>query len=122
MRSGAVAIGILGGMAVALTACSSDPDRRCVDTSNYKTVADSLCRTATGSGYADTDRYQWFEQGGNSAYVHGYHRYYGSGSSVHSTGGSGGTVHSSTGGSSTGGSDGVARGGLGSHGSGSSGG
>ncbi len=115
MRSGAVALGMVSSLALALTSCGSSADKRCVDTTTYKTVADSLCKSAPGDGYADTDRYQWYEQGGSSTYVHGYHRYYGSSGSSH--------VGSSSGGSDDGsGSHGVSRGGLGGHGSGSHGG
>ena len=31
LRSGTVALGGVGLLAMALTACSSDPDKRCVD-------------------------------------------------------------------------------------------
>ena len=113
MRSGAVALGMVSSLALALTSCDSETDKRCVDTTNYKTVADKYCKSAPGGGYADTDRYQWYEKGGTSTGLSGYHRYYGSSSS----GGSG--SKDSTGKTSTG--KGVTRGGLGSHGSGSSG-
>lgn len=122
MRSGAVALGMVSTLALVLTSCSSEADKRCVDSTTYKTVADSLCRSAPGGGYADTDRYQWYQKGssGGTGYVSGYHRYYGSGGGSHVGSSSGGS--SSVGGSSDGGSHGVSRGGLGGHGSGSSGG
>lgn len=46
MRSGAVALGLVSTLALALTSCGSEPDRRCVDsTSNYQSVADKLCNS-----------------------------------------------------------------------------
>lgn len=108
-RSGAVALGVVGGLAAALTACDSSPDRRCVDTTVYKNVADKLCKAESDGGYGDADRYQWFQKGGSSTYLPGYHRYYGSTRSRSGSGGSGsddsgsGTHHS------------VTRGGLGGH-------
>ncbi|MHA6764478.1 hypothetical protein [Streptacidiphilus sp. PAMC 29251] len=106
-------------LALVLTSCGSAADKRCVDSTNYKTVADSLCKSTAGGGYADTDRYQWYQKGGTSTYVGGYHRYYGSGSSSHVGSSSGGSDDGTSG--STGGK-GVSRGGLGGHGSGSHGG
>ncbi|MFC5909908.1 hypothetical protein [Streptacidiphilus monticola] len=106
-RSGSVALGLVGALAMALTACDSEPDQRCVDTQTYKTVADKLCRSQPGGGYADTDRYQWYAKGGSStSHVGGYHR---------STGGSDSSKSHS-------GGDSVSRGGFGGHGSGHSGG
>ncbi|MDQ0583006.1 hypothetical protein [Streptomyces rishiriensis] len=55
LRSGTVVLGGMGVLAAALSACSSDPDKRCVDrdsynlTKGYKVVADKNC-TSTGSG------------------------------------------------------------------------
>jgi hypothetical protein len=109
-RSQTVALGVVGSLALALTSCSSHPDERCVDTTNYKTVADKYCNNAAGHGYADTDRYQWYAAGGDSTHVHGYHRSYGSGSRGGSGGSDDGTGH------------GIGRGGLGGHGDGSGGG
>jgi hypothetical protein len=77
-RSQTVALGVVGSLAFALTSCSSPVDKRCVDTQLFKTVADQYCDNSPGKGYADTDRYQWFQSGGDSRYLHGYHRYYGS--------------------------------------------
>ncbi|WP_236653408.1 hypothetical protein [Streptacidiphilus melanogenes] len=103
-----MALGAVGSLALALTSCSGHADERCVDTTNYKTVADKYCNNAAGHGYADSDRYQWYAAGGDSTYVHGYHRSYGSGSRGGSDDGSG--------------SHGISRGGLGGHGDGSGGG
>ena len=118
MRSGAVALGMVSTLALALTSCDADADQRCVDTTTYRTVADSLCTSTAGGGYADTDRYQWYQQGGDSTAVHGYHRYYGGSGSSHGGSGSGGSDDGSGGSHGKG----VSRGGLGGHGSGSHGG
>ncbi|MEU6093908.1 hypothetical protein [Streptomyces sp. NPDC047079] len=54
LRSGTVVLGGMGLLAAALTACSSDPDKRCVDRDSYtlgkgyKAVADKNC-TSSGS-------------------------------------------------------------------------
>ncbi|MFD7713372.1 hypothetical protein [Streptomyces sp. NPDC059786] len=110
LRSGTVVLGGMGLLAAALTACSSDPDKRCVDRDSYrasrgyKVVADKNC-TSTKTSVNGT----WYYGGSKkSGYVEG-------GSFTKSSKGSG----SSTGGSS--GGSGVDRGGLGG-GKGSSGG
>ncbi|WP_051944330.1 hypothetical protein [Streptacidiphilus rugosus] len=111
MRSGGVALGVVGALALSLTSCDSSPDERCVDTTNYKTVADKYCDNTPGRGWADTDRYQWYESGSSStSHVGGYHRSYRGSGSRGGTGSNDGTGH------------GVTRGGLGGHGSGSHGG
>ena len=59
LRSGTLVLGGMGLLAAALTACSSDPDKRCVDRDSYnlakgyKVVADRNCRT-TASGSLKT--------------------------------------------------------------------
>ncbi|MFD9434916.1 hypothetical protein [Streptomyces sp. NPDC060002] len=51
LRSGTVVLGGMGVLAAALSACSSDPDKRCVDrdsynlTKGYKVVADKNCKS-----------------------------------------------------------------------------
>ncbi|AVH56946.1 MULTISPECIES: hypothetical protein [Streptomyces] len=108
LRSGTVVLGGMGLLAAALTACSSDPDKRCVDrdsynlTKGYKVVADKNCKSAkTSSGGA------WYYGGKkNSGWVDG-----GSFTKPKGSGGSGGS----------GGGSSVDRGGFGS-GKGSSGG
>ncbi|WP_432191956.1 hypothetical protein [Streptomyces sp. bgisy027] len=55
LRSSTVVLGGMGVIAAALTSCSSDPDRRCVDRDShtyegYKVVADKNCKSAGGSG------------------------------------------------------------------------
>ncbi|MFD3736138.1 hypothetical protein [Streptomyces sp. NPDC058632] len=65
LRSGTVMLGGMGVLAAALSACSSDPDRRCVDRDSYdylngyKVVADQNCTTSSGSlsKGADADWY-----------------------------------------------------------------
>jgi uncharacterized membrane protein YgcG len=53
LRSGTVALGGVGILAAALTACSSDPDKRCVDRDSYtygkgyRVVADKNCKSTT---------------------------------------------------------------------------
>ncbi|MGV9250934.1 hypothetical protein [Streptomyces sp. NPDC003697] len=57
LRSGTVVLGGMGLLAAALTACSSDPDKRCVDRDSYtaargyKVVSDKNCKSATTSGH-----------------------------------------------------------------------
>ncbi|MFF7332908.1 hypothetical protein ACIQU5_15915 [Streptomyces sp. NPDC090306] len=58
LRSGTVVLGSVGVLAVALTACSSDPDKRCVDRDSYsaakgyRVVADKNCKSSgTGTWY-----------------------------------------------------------------------
>ncbi|MGA5035990.1 hypothetical protein ACPCA8_02890 [Streptomyces capoamus] len=54
LRSGTVVLGGVGLLAAALTACSSEPDKRCVDRDShhlakgYKVVSDKNCK-ATGT-------------------------------------------------------------------------
>ncbi|MEQ8142315.1 hypothetical protein [Streptomyces sp. OP7] len=55
LRSSTVVLGGMGVLAAALSACGSDPDRRCVDrnsydyTDGYKVVADKNCSSSSGS-------------------------------------------------------------------------
>ncbi|WP_033325338.1 hypothetical protein [Streptomyces yerevanensis] len=61
LRSGTVVLGGMGLLAAALTACSSDPDKRCVDRDSYnaakgyKVVSDKNCKS-TGSGKSRKSR------------------------------------------------------------------
>ncbi|MEU1010389.1 hypothetical protein [Streptomyces sp. NPDC005890] len=56
LRSGSVALGGVGLLAAALTACSSEPDKRCVDRDSYnlakgyKVVSDKNCKTTGTPG------------------------------------------------------------------------
>ncbi|MFF6993652.1 hypothetical protein ACFY93_01610 [Streptomyces sp. NPDC008313] len=110
LRSATVALGGMGLLAAALTACSSDPDKRCVDRDSYnagrgyKVVADKNCKSGTartpvnGSWYYGGDKKSgWVDSGSFTKPGKGG-----------SSGGSGG--HS-----------GVDRGGFGSHKGGSGG-
>ncbi|WP_210578186.1 hypothetical protein [Streptomyces sp. GESEQ-4] len=53
LRSGTVVLGGMGLLAAALTSCSSDPDKRCVDRDSYRlgkgynVVSDKNCKSAT---------------------------------------------------------------------------
>ncbi|MFJ9022712.1 hypothetical protein ACIRPU_22485 [Streptomyces sp. NPDC102259] len=55
LRSGTVVLGGMGVLAAALSACSSEPDKRCVDrdsynlTKGYKVVADKNCKSTSGT-------------------------------------------------------------------------
>ncbi|MDQ1048055.1 hypothetical protein [Streptomyces sp. V4I2] len=116
LRSGTVALGGVGLLAAALTACSSDPDKRCVDrdsynaSKGYEVVADKNCKSVTsvnGAYYYGGKKKSSWVKGGSFTKS-------GKGSGSSSTSGS------STGGTSTSGSSGgVDRGGFGSGDSGS---
>ncbi|MGC0401087.1 hypothetical protein RKD27_003731 [Streptomyces sp. SAI-126] len=112
LRSGTVALGGVGLLAMALTACSSDPDKRCVDRDSYtlgkgyQVVGDKNCKSSTsvnGSYYYGGKKKGGWISGGSFTKKSGK----GSGSSSSSSGGSG---------------SGVDRGGFGSGGSGDGGG
>ncbi|PAZ14986.1 hypothetical protein CLM62_16130 [Streptomyces sp. SA15] len=104
LRSGTVALGGMGLLAAALTACSSDPDKRCVDrdsynlSKGYEIVADKNCKSVTTVDgawyYGGKKRGDWVKNGSFTKS--------GKGSS------------SSSGGSSSTGGSGVDRGGFGS--------
>ncbi|MEU0407014.1 hypothetical protein ABZ307_04185 [Streptomyces griseorubiginosus] len=105
LRSGTIALGGVGLLAAALTACSSDPDKRCVDRDSYtlgkgyQVVADKNCKSTTsvnGSYYYGGKKKGSWISGGSFTKKSGK-----------SSGGS-----SSSGGSA--GSGGVDRGGFGS--------
>ncbi|MFF8777040.1 hypothetical protein ACF07W_07205 [Streptomyces sp. NPDC015140] len=58
LRSSTVVLGGMGMLAAALSACGSDPDRRCVDRDSYdylngyKVVSDKNCKSgSSGSSY-----------------------------------------------------------------------
>ncbi|MCX4988946.1 MULTISPECIES: hypothetical protein [unclassified Streptomyces] len=90
LRSGTVVLGGMGLLAAALTACSSDPDKRCVDRDSYnlgkgyKVVADENCKSTKTSSNG-----VWY-YGGNkkSSWIDG-----GSFTKPGGSGGSGGGVH-----------------------------
>jgi len=108
LRSGTVVLGGVGLLATALTACSSDPDKRCVDRDSYtlakgyKVVADKNCKSSKS-----TSNGVWYYGGKKQgSWVDG-------GSLGKPGKGSGGS-----GGSSSGGGAGVDRGGFGGDGDG----
>ncbi|MDR6975557.1 hypothetical protein J2X68_002241 [Streptomyces sp. 3330] len=134
LRSGTVVLGGMGVLAAALSACSSDPDKRCVDRDSYhlakgyKVVADKNCgstgsartgKSATaGKSTADNAWYYGGEKKGS--WVDGgsfAEPGEGSGSSTGSTSGTGG----SSGSGGSGSSGGVDRNGFGSGGDGDGG-
>jgi hypothetical protein len=103
MRSGTVVLGGVGLLAAALTACSSDPDKRCVDKDSYtagkgyRTVDDKYCKSTSTKS---TVNGVWYYGGKKKS------GWVGGGSLTKSSKGSSG----SSGGSSSGGVD---RGGFG---------
>ncbi|MFI5677949.1 hypothetical protein [Streptomyces cellulosae] len=111
LRSGTVALGGVGLLAAALTACSSDPDKRCVDRDSYtlgkgyQVVADKNCKSSTRINaayyYGGKKKNGWVRDG-----------------SFTKSGKKSGSGSSSSGG----GGGGVDRGGLGSGGDGDGGG
>ena len=109
LRSGTIALGGVGLLAAALTACSSDPDKRCVDRDSYtlgkgyQVVADKNCKSTTSV---------------NGSYYYGGKKKgsWVSGGSFTKKSGKG------SGGSSSSGGSGVDRGGFGSGGDGDGGG
>jgi len=50
LRSTTVVLGGVGVLAATLTACSSEPDRRCIDPVTYKELPDYKCEGGDGSG------------------------------------------------------------------------
>lgn len=65
LRSSTVILGGMGALAAALTACSSEPDKRCVDRndgdsiSGYKVLSDSQCEggySGSSGGYGSGGR------------------------------------------------------------------
>ncbi|MEU3525362.1 hypothetical protein AB0E62_16055 [Streptomyces sp. NPDC038707] len=134
LRSGTVVLGGVGLLAAALTACSSDPDKRCVDRDSYnaakgyKVVSDKNCRTTSGTG-SSSGRKKSVKKGAkrpvNAAWYYDGKEKGGwvDGGSFTKSGGSGGGSGGSSDddGSSGGGHGGVSRGGFGG-GHGSSGG
>ncbi|MFF4251236.1 hypothetical protein ACFY1L_08525 [Streptomyces sp. NPDC001663] len=75
LRSGTVVLGGMGLLAAALTACSSDPDKRCVDrdsynlSKGYKVVADKNCTStktsANGAWYYGGNKQGTWVEGGS---------------------------------------------------------
>ncbi|WP_370414488.1 hypothetical protein [Streptomyces fradiae] len=96
VRSTTVVLGGVGLLAATLTACSSEPDRRCIDPVTYKELPDYEC----GDGDGD---------GSSSSHSHSGRYYYGGSSSSGKV--SGGSFDKSA----------VSSGGFGGHGSSSGG-
>ncbi|MFB7594092.1 hypothetical protein [Streptomyces sp. NPDC056160] len=69
LRSGTVVLGGMGLLAAALTSCSSDPDKRCVDrdsyslSKGYRVVSDKNCKS-TKSSYGGAWYYGGKKSGG----------------------------------------------------------
>ncbi|MCG7208604.1 MULTISPECIES: hypothetical protein [Streptomyces] len=94
LRSGTVVLGGMGLLAAALTACSSDPDKRCVDRDSYRAgkgyqvVSDKNCTSTkstvdAGYYYGGKKRSGWVKGGsftksggggGSSSGGHSVHR------------------------------------------------
>ncbi|MFC9928520.1 hypothetical protein [Streptomyces sp. NPDC127190] len=106
LRSGTVVLGGMGLLAAALTACSSDPDKRCVDRDSYqaakgyKAVSDKNCTSVTSVDgdwyYGGKKKGSWVSGGsftpphkgsGGSSGGSGVHRGGFGGSHYHSSGG-----------------------------------
>ncbi|CAL9476489.1 MULTISPECIES: hypothetical protein [Streptomyces] len=135
LRSGTVVLGGVGLLAAALTACSSDPDKRCVDrdsydvSKGYKVVSDKDCKTTGGTGVSSSGRKKPVKKGAKRPvdaawYYEGKEKNgWVDGGSFTKPGGSGGSSGGSSynDGNSGGSNGGVSRGGFGG-GSGSSGG
>ncbi|MET8677788.1 hypothetical protein ABZW18_09400 [Streptomyces sp. NPDC004647] len=66
MRSGAVILGGMGALAAALTACGSDPDKRCVDRDSYnylkgyRVVDNKQCAGSTSAKSASRRDSAWY--------------------------------------------------------------
>ncbi|MFD9796436.1 hypothetical protein ACFWXK_36390 [Streptomyces sp. NPDC059070] len=99
-RSTAVVLGGMGVLAATLSACSNEPDRRCVDPVTHKELPTYECKS-----------------GGHGSYYYGGTSRGGvvSGGSFRSGSRSRGGSGSSTDGGSSAGSSGVDRGGIGGH-------
>ncbi|WP_069771326.1 MULTISPECIES: hypothetical protein [unclassified Streptomyces] len=95
LRSGTVVLGGVSLLATALTACSSDPEKRCVDRDSYtrakgyKVVADKNCKSGSTTSHA-----VWYYGGSKKgSFVEGGSlSKSGKGSGGSSSGGSGGGV------------------------------
>lgn len=62
LRSGTVVLGGVSVLAATLTACGSEPDRRCIDPVTYKELPDYQCESGgsgSGSSGTTTGRYYY---------------------------------------------------------------
>ncbi|MET9493222.1 hypothetical protein [Streptomyces sp. NPDC006552] len=73
LRSSTVVLGSMGVLAAALTSCSSDPDRRCVDrdsyesANGYKIVSDQYCKNGSGKSSTGKGRKSGAGTGGSAS-------------------------------------------------------
>ncbi|MFJ4966180.1 hypothetical protein ACIP6P_27650 [Streptomyces sp. NPDC088729] len=51
LRSSTVVLGGMGLLALTITSCGSEPDRRCADRQTQKTLPSSECRTGGSGSY-----------------------------------------------------------------------
>ncbi|MFD5112832.1 hypothetical protein ACFVWX_22395 [Streptomyces sp. NPDC058220] len=66
LRSSTVVLGSMGVLAVAITSCGSEPDKRCADRSTRETLPSSECRTGgTGTYYYGGSKSQGKVDGGS---------------------------------------------------------
>ncbi|MEU9150854.1 hypothetical protein AB0D59_09965 [Streptomyces sp. NPDC048417] len=109
LRSGTVILGGMGLLAAALTACSSDPDKRCVDRNSYtaakgyQVVSDKNCTStkAAVNGayyYGGKKKSGWVSGGSFSKPAKGSGGSSSGGHSVHRGGFGHGSGHGSSGG------------------------
>ncbi|MFZ3559401.1 MULTISPECIES: hypothetical protein [unclassified Streptomyces] len=69
LRSGTVALGGVGLLAAALTACSSDVDKRCIDrgsynaSKGYKVVSDKYCKSSSSTTGKSSVNGSWYYGG-----------------------------------------------------------
>ncbi|MFE3600118.1 hypothetical protein ACFXP3_09225 [Streptomyces sp. NPDC059096] len=51
LRSSTVVLGSMGVLALALTSCGSEPDKRCADRTTKETLPSSQCRSGGSGSY-----------------------------------------------------------------------
>ncbi|MET8602626.1 hypothetical protein V6574_22500 [Streptomyces sp. SM1P] len=51
LRSSTVVLGGMGLLALAITSCGSEPDKRCADRTTQKTLPSSECRSGGSGAY-----------------------------------------------------------------------
>ncbi|MGW1889498.1 hypothetical protein ACWCP6_04450 [Streptomyces sp. NPDC002004] len=77
LRSGTVVLGGMGILAAALTACSSEPDKRCVDRDSYdvakgyKVIADRNCNGSGSSVKSNADDAWYYGGDKKQGWVYG---------------------------------------------------
>ncbi|MFG3346739.1 hypothetical protein ACGF1Z_16935 [Streptomyces sp. NPDC048018] len=65
LRSGTVILGGVSVLAATLTACGSEPDRRCIDPVTYKELPDYQCSDGDGDGSSSSHGGRYY-YGGSS--------------------------------------------------------